>query len=55
MTKEDLIRVAREGNFHLRGGSELACNECGEYDFVVDHGIDCAVGALLKLIEEHVK
>lgn len=33
-------------------GSELACNECGVYDFKSKHEDDCLVEALLKLIEK---
>jgi hypothetical protein len=53
VTKEQLIKVAREGNFSAnRMGSELACNSCGVYDFESKHVDDCPVEALLKLIEE---
>lgn len=52
-TKEELIRVARKGNFTAhRMGSELACNSCGCYDYEDKHEENCPVGALLKLIEE---
>ncbi len=53
-TKRELIKVARKGNYQNRGGSELACSECGCYDFTGKHEEGCSVGALLQLIEENV-
>lgn len=53
VTKKELIRVAREGNWFNRQGSEQACNECGKYDWEGGHEEDCALGALLKSIEEN--
>ena len=54
VTKKELIRVARKGNFAANRCdlTELACNSCGRYDFESEHEDDCPVGALLKLIEE---
>lgn len=53
-TKRELIKVARKGNYSAnRMGSELACNECGCYDYEGKHEDSCSVGALLKFIEEN--
>lgn len=54
VTKKELIRVAREGHWRNRMGSEQACTECGRYDWESEHEENCALGALLKLIEENV-
>ena len=56
VTKKDLIRVARKGNSeHTHYDSEERCSECGEYEWKATHKEDCALGALLRLIEKHVK
>ncbi len=53
VTKKELIRVARKGNMTAnRMGSELACDQCGCYDYESKHEDNCPLGALLKLIEE---
>lgn len=54
VTKKELIEVARKGNWFNRGGSELACIECGCYDYESKHEKDCPVGVLLSLIEKVV-
>lgn len=54
VTKKELIRVARKGNFAANRSDqcELACQSCGRYDFESEHEDNCPVGALLKLIEK---
>ncbi len=54
MPKEkEIMRVARKGNFSAhRMGSELACNECGCYDWEGKHEDDCPLGALLEILKK---
>ena len=54
MTKKDILKVARKGNFAANRSDqcELACQSCGRYAFENEHEDDCPVGELLRLIEE---
>ena len=53
-TKKEILEVAEKGMwFYSRG--EMRCEKCGEFQFTDKHKDDCPLGALLKLIEEHVE